>query len=36
MILDDGEYELKIHLCQEREFDFTISYYGEKDIVMER
>lgn len=26
--LDEGDYEMRIHLCQDREFDFTISYYG--------
>lgn len=27
---------MKIHLCQDREYDFTVSYYGEKDLVIER
>jgi hypothetical protein len=36
VILDEGKYKLKVHLCQEKEYDFTISYYGEKDVAMER
>ena len=34
--MDAGIYELRIHLCQEKEYDFTVGYYGEKDVVMER
>jgi hypothetical protein len=31
-----GTYELRVHLCQEKEYDFTLSYYGEKDVGLER
>ncbi len=32
-----GEYVVSVHLCQMmQEMDFTVSYYGEKDVVIER
>lgn len=32
-----GEYVVDVHLCQQmREMDFTVSYYGEKDVKIER
>ena len=34
--LDAGEYVIKVHLCQDKQFDFTVSYYGEKIVQMER
>ena len=35
--LKKGEYLIKVHLCQEiKEMDFTLTYYGEKDISLER
>ena len=34
--MEKGEYELNVHLCQEKEMDFTVSYFGEKDVKMER
>jgi hypothetical protein len=34
--LNEGQYELHVHLCQEKEYDFTLSYYGEKELTMER
>ena len=36
VVLESGEYLLKVHLCQEKEYDFTVSYYGERDVGMER
>lgn len=27
---------MHVHLCQEKTFDFTLSYYGEKELTMER
>ena len=34
--LHAGTYSLKVHLCLQREYDFTVSYYGEHEIVSER
>jgi hypothetical protein len=31
-----GSYEVWAHLCQEREQDFTLSYYGEEDVELLR
>lgn len=31
-----GEYYLFVHLCQLREQDFTVSYYGEREVEIER
>lgn len=32
-----GQYLISVHLCQHmREMDFTVSYYGERDITIER
>ncbi len=32
-----GEYIVSVHLCQTmQEMDFTLSYYGEKDVGVER
>jgi hypothetical protein len=31
-----GSYEIWVHLCQPREQDFTLSYYGEEDIQLLR
>jgi hypothetical protein len=31
-----GNYELRIHLCQGREQDFTLSYYGEEEVELVR
>lgn len=35
-VLEEGLYQLKFHLCQRKDMDFTVSYYGEKDVAMER
>lgn len=32
-----GEYLVTVHLCQKiREMDFTLTYYGEKEVIIER
>ena len=36
VVVDEGSYQLSVHLCQKKEFDFTVSYYGERDVQMER
>jgi hypothetical protein len=35
--LHAGTYSLRVHVCQQqREYDFTVSYYGEHEITSER
>jgi len=34
--MKQGEYLVSVHLCQLEEMDFTVSYYGEKDVEIER
>jgi hypothetical protein len=34
--LGAGCYEVWVHLCQAREQDFTLSYYGEEDVQLVR
>lgn len=32
-----GEYLISVHLCQSmKEMDYTLSYYGERDVEIER
>lgn len=31
-----GVSYVHVHLCQERELDFVLSYYGEADAKLER
>lgn len=34
--MQTGTYLISIHLCQRKEQDFVLSYYGEQDVEIER
>ena len=36
MGLEAGVHVVKIHLCEEWELDFTLSFYGESEVEMKR